>query len=114
MIGTLLGNRYEILELVGTGGMANVYKAKCTMLNRFVAIKVLKEEFSNDQEFLKRFSIESQASAGLSHSNVVSVYDVGEQENIHYIVMEYTLLLLTICTGMSKEFIHLFKKNFIT
>ncbi len=89
MIGTLLGNRYEILELVGTGGMANVYKAKCTMLNRFVAIKVLKEEFSNDQEFLKRFSIESQASAGLSHSNVVSVYDVGEQENIHYIVMEY-------------------------
>ncbi len=89
MIGTLLGNRYEILELVGTGGMANVYKAKCNLLNRFVAIKVLKEEYSNDQEFLKRFSIESQASAGLSHSNIVSVHDVGVQDNIHYIVMEY-------------------------
>ena len=89
MVGTLLGNRYEILELVGTGGMANVYKAKCNLLNRFVAIKVLKEEYSNDQEFLKRFSIESQASAGLSHSNIVSVHDVGVQENIHYIVMEY-------------------------
>lgn len=89
MIGTLLGNRYEILELIGTGGMANVYKARCTMLNRFVAIKVLKEEFSNDEEFLKRFSIESQASAGLSQANIVSVFDVGVQENIHYIVMEY-------------------------
>ncbi len=89
MIGTLLGNRYEILELVGTGGMANVYKAKCSLLNRFVAIKVLKEEFSEDQEFLKRFGIESQASAGLSHSNIVSVHDVGVQDNIHYIVMEY-------------------------
>ena len=89
MIGTLLGNRYEILELVGTGGMANVYKAKCSLLNRFVAIKVLKEEFSDDQEFLKRFDIESQASAGLSHSNIVSVHDVGVQDNIHYIVMEY-------------------------
>lgn len=89
MIGTLLGNRYEILDLVGTGGMANVYKARCTMLNRFVAIKVLKEEFSNDEEFLKRFSIESQASAGLSQANIVSVFDVGVQENIHYIVMEY-------------------------
>lgn len=89
MIGTLLGNRYEILELVGKGGMANVYKAKCTMLNRFVAIKVLKDEFSQDQDFIKKFNIESQASAGLSHTNIVSVYDVGTQENIHYIVMEY-------------------------
>lgn len=89
MIGTLLGGRYEILELIGTGGMANVYKARCTMLNRFVAIKVLKDEFSHDQDFIKRFNIESQAAAGLSHSNIVSVYDVGTQENIHYIVMEY-------------------------
>ena len=89
MIGTLLSGRYEILELVGTGGMANVYKARCTYLNRYVAIKVLKDEFKNDEEFLKRFNIESQAAAGLSHSNVVSVYDIGNENDIHYIVMEY-------------------------
>jgi len=89
MIGTLLSGRYEILELVGTGGMANVYKAKCTYLNRFVAIKVLKDEFKNDEEFLVRFNIESQAAAGLSHSNIVSVYDIGKEGDLHYIVMEY-------------------------
>lgn len=89
MIGTLLSGRYEILELVGTGGMANVYKAKCTYLNRYVAIKVLKDEFKDDEEFLKRFNIESQAAAGLSHSNIVSVYDIGNENDIHYIVMEY-------------------------
>lgn len=89
MIGTLLSGRYEILELIGTGGMANVYKAKCTYLNRYVAIKVLKDEFKNDEEFLKRFNIESQAAAGLSHSNVVSVYDIGNEGDLHYIVMEY-------------------------
>ena len=89
MIGTLLSGRYEILDLVGTGGMANVYKARCTYLNRYVAIKVLKDEFKNDEEFLKRFNIESQAAAGLSHSNIVSVYDIGNEDDIHYIVMEY-------------------------
>lgn len=89
MIGTLLSGRYEILELVGTGGMANVYKARCTYLNRYVAIKVLKDEFKNDEEFLKRFNIESQAAAGLSHSNIVSVYDIGSENDIHYIVMEF-------------------------
>lgn len=89
MIGTLLSNRYEILELVGTGGMANVYKARCTYLNRYVAIKVLKDEFKNDAEFLQRFNIESQAAAGLSHTNIVSVYDIGNENDIHYIVMEY-------------------------
>ncbi len=89
MIGTLLGNRYEILELIGTGGMANVYKARCTLLNRYVAVKVLKDEYKNDEEFIKRFNIESQAAAGLSHTNIVSVYDVGTDGDIHYIVMEY-------------------------
>lgn len=89
MVGSLLGNRYELLELIGTGGMANVYKARCTLLNRFVAVKVLKDEYKNDEEFIKRFNIESQAAAGLSHTNIVSVYDVGKQDDIQYIVMEY-------------------------
>ncbi len=89
MIGTVLANRYEILELIGTGGMANVYKAKCMLLNREVAIKVLKSEYSNDDDFIKRFNIESQAAAGLSHTNIVSVHDVGTENDIHYIVMEY-------------------------
>ncbi|MBO5452915.1 MAG: Stk1 family PASTA domain-containing Ser/Thr kinase [Clostridia bacterium] len=89
MIGAVLGNRYEVLELVGTGGMANVYKAKCTLLNRNVAIKVLKEEFKDDEEIIKRFNIESQAVAGLSHTNIVSVFDVGTEGDLHYIVMEY-------------------------
>ncbi len=89
MIGTVLSNRYEILELIGTGGMANVYKAKCTLLNRNVAIKVLKEEFKDDEEIIKRFNIESQAVAGLSHTNIVSVFDVGTEGDLHYIVMEY-------------------------
>ncbi len=89
MTGKLLSGRYEILEIIGIGGMANVYKAKCTYLNRYVAIKVLKDEFKNDEEFLKRFNVESQAAAGLSHNNIVSVYDIGSEGDIHYIVMEY-------------------------
>ncbi|MDD4494926.1 MAG: Stk1 family PASTA domain-containing Ser/Thr kinase [Eubacteriales bacterium] len=89
MVGKILGNRYEILEKIGTGGMAYVYKAKCRLLNRFVAIKVLKPEFIDDEEFAKRFSIEAQSSASLSHPNIVSIYDVGTEEDIHYIVMEY-------------------------
>ncbi len=89
MIGALLDNRYELIEKIGSGGMSDVYKAKCTLLNRNVAIKILKEEYKNDEEFLKRFSVESQAAAGLSHNNIVSVYDVGVQGEIHYIVMEY-------------------------
>ena len=89
MIGALLDNRYELIEKIGSGGMSDVYKAKCTLLNRNVAIKILKDEFKNDDEFLKRFNVESQAAAGLSHNNIVSVYDVGVQGEIHYIVMEY-------------------------
>jgi serine/threonine-protein kinase len=89
MIGNVLGNRYEILEKIGGGGMALVYKARCRLLNRFVAVKVLRHELIEDQEFISRFNIESQAAASLSHPNIVSVYDVGQQEDIHYIVMEY-------------------------
>lgn len=69
--------------------MADVYKARCKLLNRFVAIKILKPEFINDEEFLKRFTIEAQAAASLSHPNIVSIYDVGQENDIHYIVMEY-------------------------
>ena len=89
MEGQLLGNRYLLLEKIGGGGMAVVYKAKCTLLNRFVAIKILRSEFTNDEEFVKRFKIEAQSVASLSHPNVVSIYDVGFQDNMHYIVMEY-------------------------
>ncbi len=89
MVGQILGNRYELIEKIGGGGMALVYKAKCRLLNRFVAIKVLRTEFINDEEFLKRFRIEAQAAASLSHPNIVSIYDVGHEGDIHYIVMEY-------------------------
>lgn len=90
LIGQVLGGRYEILEVIGSGGMATVYKARCRLLNRYVAIKVLKESLKNDMEVVKRFSTESRAAASLSHHNIVSVYDVGETENgLNYIVMEY-------------------------
>lgn len=88
MIGRTLGNRYKVLEKIGDGGMAHVYKAKCLLLNRFVAIKVLKSEFNNDEEFINKFEMESQAAASLSHPNIVSIYDVGKEMDIHYIVME--------------------------
>ncbi len=93
MIGITLGNRYEIIEQVGEGGMAIVYKAKCHLLNRFVAIKVLRDEFTNDEEFIRKFRRESQAAASLSHPNILNIYDVGvediENKKIHYIVMEF-------------------------
>ena len=86
--GRLLGNRYEILENIGNGGMATVYKAKCHVLNRYVAVKVLRDEFTTDGEFVKRFNTEAQSAASLTHPNIVSVYDVGSEGDIHYIVME--------------------------
>ncbi len=89
MIGRILGGRYELLELIGTGGMSRVYKAKCKLLNRYVAVKILKEEYHADKEFIKRFYIESQAAASLSSPHIVSIYDVGEENNTHFIVMEY-------------------------
>ncbi len=87
-IGMIIGDRYEILEKIGTGGMSDVYKAKCHKLNRFVAVKVLKQEFSENANFVSKFRIEAQAAAGLSHPNIVNVYDVGEGNGIYYIVME--------------------------
>ncbi|MCM1188022.1 MAG: Stk1 family PASTA domain-containing Ser/Thr kinase [bacterium] len=87
-IGMMIGERYEILEKIGTGGMSDVYKAKCHKLNRFVAVKVLKQEFSENANFVSKFRIEAQAAAGLMHPNIVNVYDVGEENGIYYIVME--------------------------
>jgi serine/threonine protein kinase len=89
MVGQILGNRYQLLERIGGGGMAVVYKAKCLLLNRFVAVKVLRSEFTDDEEFVKRFRVEAQAAASLNHPNIVSIYDVGKQDDIHYIVMEF-------------------------
>ena len=83
--GKMLENRYEILEKIGVGGMATVYRAKCHVLNREVAVKVLKDEFTTDSEFIKRFNSEAQAAASLTHTNIVSVYDVGiSDRNVLY------------------------------
>jgi serine/threonine-protein kinase len=87
-LGMLIGGRYEVLEKIGTGGMSDVYKAKDQKLNRFVAVKVLKQEFSENRNFVSKFRVEAQAAAGLMHPNIVNVYDVGEENGIHYIVME--------------------------
>ena len=86
--GRLLGNRYEIIEKIGSGGMATVYKAKCHVLNRYVAVKILRDEFTTDEEFIKRFEVEAQSAASITHPNIVSVYDVGVDGNLYYIVME--------------------------
>ena len=86
--GAKLGGRYEIIKKIGAGGMADVYMAKDNKLGRFVAIKVLKEEFSSDENFLRKFDIEAQAVAGLLHPNIINVYDVGIEGDVHYIVME--------------------------
>ncbi len=86
--GKILGNRYEIIEKVGNGGMATVYKAEDKVLKRNVAVKVLKDEFTTDEEFIKRFEIEAQSAARLTHPNIVSIYDVGSEDNLYYIVME--------------------------
>ena len=87
-IGKLLDNRYEILELIGVGGMARVYKARCHWLNRYVAIKILRDDLAQDSEIRRRFHDESQAVAMLSHPNIVAVYDVSRSSDQEYIVME--------------------------
>lgn len=89
LIGKVLADRYEILEEIGSGGMAVVYKAKCRLLNRFVAVKVLRPDLQNDDEFVRRFNVEAQAAASLTHPNIVSIFDVGNEGGLHYIVMEY-------------------------
>lgn len=88
MSNRLLAGRYELIEKIGEGGMAVVYKARCRLLNRYVAIKILRPEFTKDESFIESFKKESQAAAGLSHPNIVSVYDVGKEGNLHFIVME--------------------------
>ncbi|MBO8127683.1 MAG: Stk1 family PASTA domain-containing Ser/Thr kinase [Peptococcaceae bacterium] len=89
MIGKILGKRYEIVQKLGGGGMAVVYKARDTLLRRWVTVKVLRSEFSADEEFVSRFHREAQSVASLSHPNIVNVYDVGSEEDIHYLVMEF-------------------------
>jgi serine/threonine-protein kinase len=89
LLGRILGGRYELEEKIGSGGMAIVYKAKCHLLKRYVAVKVLRPELVEDEEFVSRFKRESQAAASLSHPNIVNIYDVGEENGIYYIVMEY-------------------------
>lgn len=89
MIGKLFGNRYEIIAKLGAGGMANVYKARCTILNRIVTVKILRSELAEDKDFVRRFQNEAQAVALLSHPNIVSIYDVGEENGLPYLVMEY-------------------------
>ena len=86
--GKLLGNRYEIVEKIGNGGMATVYRATDKVLKRNVAVKILRDEFTTDEEFIKRFEVEAQSAARLTHPNIVSIYDVGVEDNLHYIVME--------------------------
>ena len=89
LLGKMLGNRYLVIEKIGEGGMALVYKAKDQLLNRYVAIKILRPEYTNDEDFVNKFKRESVAAASLSHPNIVGIYDVGEQDGIYYIVMEY-------------------------
>ena len=85
----VIGGRYEIIEEIGKGGMAVVYKAKCQVLNRYVALKVLRPEFRGDADFVERFKIEAQSAGGLSHPNIVSIYDVCQEDGLNFIVMEY-------------------------
>src|SRR5690625_2720810 len=100
IIGRLLGERYRIKRRIGGGGMANVYLGHDIILERDVAIKVLRIEFANDPEFIERFDREAQAATSLSHQNIVSIYDVGEEDDILYIVMEYV-------DGLTlKEYVH--------
>ncbi|NMB11853.1 MAG: Stk1 family PASTA domain-containing Ser/Thr kinase, partial [Firmicutes bacterium] len=89
MEGEVLSNRYEIEDRIGEGGMALVYRAKDRLLHRWVAVKILREQYASDEDFVERFRREAQAAASLSHPNVVNIYDVGEVQNTYYIVMEY-------------------------
>ena len=82
-IGTVLGGRYEILEHIGSGGMADVYKARCHKLNRYVAVKILRSEYNDDEPLVHRFTKEAQSTAGLNHPNIVNIYDSGYEWGIH-------------------------------
>ena len=87
-MGMVIGDRYEVLEKIDTGGMSDVYRAKDIKLSRMVAVKILKQEFSENENFVRKFRTEAQSAAGLMHPNIVNVYDVGDEKGIYYIVME--------------------------
>ena len=89
MIGKVFNNRYKIIEKLGAGGTSIVYRAQDTLLNRMVTVKILREEYASNNEFVRRFRHEAQAVASLSHNNIVAVYDVGFEDGMHYIVMEF-------------------------
>ena len=89
MVGRVLAGRYELLEKVGEGGMARVYRGRDLLLKRTVAVKILKDQMTGSADFVRRFRREAQAAAGLSHTNIVNVYDVGEEDDTYFIVMEY-------------------------
>ena len=89
LIGERINDRYKILDFIGGGGMANVYLARDMILERDVAIKILRLDFANDDEFIRRFHREAQSATSLVHPNIVNIYDVGEEKDIYYIVMEY-------------------------
>ena len=95
--GMIIAERYEIVGKIGTGGMADVYKAMDHKLNRFVAVKVLKPEFREDTTFIKKFRSEAQAAAGLTHPNIVNVFDVGDDGGVYYIVMELSAGVHILC-----------------
>ena len=101
--GTIIAERYEILGKIGTGGMADVYKAKDHKLNRFVAVKVLKPEFREDTTFIRKFKSEAQAAAVLTHPNIVNVFDVGDDNGVYYIVMELIEGILSRSTFPKRE-----------
>ena len=104
-IGAVISGRYEIIEKIGTGGMADVYRAKDHRLNRYVAVKILKNEYSEDAKFVTKFRQEAQAIACLSHPNIVGVYDVGQEQDMHYIVMEFVDgITLKNCKGSKFEY----------
>ena len=85
----ILGGRYALLEKISEGGMSTIYRAYCNVLNRVVAVKILKQEFSNDEEFLKKFNNEAKSAAALNHPNIVGVYDIGSDDDVSYIIMEF-------------------------
>ena len=104
--GIVLGKRYAVLSKIGAGGMADVYKGRDQMLNRYVAIKVLKKQYKEDENFVRKFRSEAQAAAGLIHPNIVNVYDVGEDRGLYYMVME-------LVEGITlKEYVHKKGGNF--
>lgn len=86
--GLILDERYELLEQIGTGGMANVYKAKCVGTDYYVAVKILKSEYNEDEAFVRKFIAEARSTEGLEHPNIVKIYDAGKDQGLYYIVME--------------------------